>query len=229
MSSNVIELIDVSRYYPNGQVHALRNINMQVDKGDYISIIGASGSGKSTLLNILGCLDIGNSGQYKLNGIAVNQLDNEELAAIRNREIGFVFQMFHLLKDHTALDNVMLPLLYAGMDLPSARDKAESYLEKVEMQDRSKHKPFEMSGGQQQRIAIARALVNEPSIILADEPTGNLDTKTTSEIMKLISEIQSTGTTVVYITHEDEIARMANRTITVRDGEIEKDQLNSTQ
>ena len=223
---NVLELQSASRYYPNGQVHALRDISLKVQKNEYISIIGVSGSGKSTLLNILGCLDVVTSGKYILNGTEVSQLHNDEIAAIRNREIGFVFQMFHLLKDHTALENVMLPLLYAGIDFQSAKEKAAIYLGKVEMQDRMDHKPFEMSGGQQQRTAIARALVNEPSIILADEPTGNLDTKTSKEIMKLIADIQSAGSTVIYITHEENIANQANRTIKIKDGEIEEDHLN---
>lgn len=222
----VLELQNVSRYYPNGKVHALKDVTLSVNKGEYISIVGVSGSGKSTMLNILGCLDKVTSGKYFLNGVDVEALDNERLADIRNREIGFVFQMFHLLKDHTALENVMLPLLYAGMNNAEAKEKAAHYLEKVEMQERLHHKPFEMSGGQQQRTAIARALVNEPSLILADEPTGNLDTRTSEEIMKLIGEIQASGSTVVYITHEEEIARIAQRTIRVRDGEIEYDELN---
>jgi len=225
-SLKVLELKNASRYYPNGQVHALKDISLNVKKNEYISIIGVSGSGKSTLLNILGCLDVVTSGKYILNGIEVSQLDNDTISSIRNREIGFVFQMFHLLKDHTALENVMLPLLYAGMDMHDAKEKAAVYLEKVEMKDRMNHKPFEMSGGQQQRTAIARALVNEPSIILADEPTGNLDTSTSREIMKLIADIHTTGSTVIYITHEENIAAMASRTIKIRDGEIEYDHLN---
>ena len=222
----ILELQNVTRYYENGMVHALKNVSLSIDKGEFVSIIGISGSGKSTLLNILGCLDVPTSGKYLLNGIDVGELGNEEIAAIRNKEIGFVFQMFHLLKDHTALENVMLPLLYAGLDVNAAREQAEYFLEKVDMKDRMKHKPFEMSGGQQQRTAIARALVNNPSIILADEPTGNLDSKTTEEIMKLICEIQSAGSTVIYITHEEDIAAIASRTIKIMDGEIEFDKKN---
>ena len=204
-------------------VNAIKDISFEVNAGEFISIMGPSGSGKTTLMNIIGCLDTPTSGEYHLDDSEVSLLDDDELAAIRNRKIGFVFQSFHLLTRNTALKNVMLPLTYAGYDKSEATDKAKSVLKKVGLDDRINHKPNELSGGQQQRVAIARALVNNPSIIFADEPTGNLDTKTGEEIMNLFKELHRNGQTIIVITHENEIADQTERIITVKDGLIESD------
>ena len=203
--------------------NAIKDISFEVNAGEFISIMGPSGSGKTTLMNIIGCLDTPTSGEYHLDDSEVSLLDDDELAAIRNRKIGFVFQSFHLLTRNTALKNVMLPLTYAGYDKSEATEKAKSVLDKVGLDDRINHKPNELSGGQQQRVAIARALVNNPSIIFADEPTGNLDTKTGEEIMNLFKELHRNGQTIIVITHENEIADQTERIITVKDGLIESD------
>ena len=205
-------------------VNAIKDISFDVKAGEFISIMGPSGSGKTTLMNIIGCLDTPTSGEYHLDDNEVSLLDDNELAAIRNKKIGFVFQSFHLLSRNTALNNVMLPLTYAGFDKNEALKKAKSVLDKVGLEDRVSHKPNELSGGQQQRVAIARALVNNPSIVFADEPTGNLDTKTGEEIMSLFKELHKNGQTIIVITHENDIANQTERIITVKDGLIESDE-----
>ncbi len=205
-------------------VNAIKDISFDVNAGEFISIMGPSGSGKTTLMNIIGCLDTPTSGEYHLDDNEVSLLDDNELAAIRNKKIGFVFQSFHLLSRNTALNNVMLPLTYAGFDKNEALKKAKSVLDKVGLEDRVSHKPNELSGGQQQRVAIARALVNDPSIVFADEPTGNLDTKTGEEIMSLFKELHKNGQTIIVITHENDIANQTERIITVKDGLIESDE-----
>ena len=204
-------------------VFALKGINLSVKKGEFLLIMGPSGSGKTTLMNIIGCLDSPSSGSYMLNNKTVSDLSDDELAKIRNSEIGFVFQSFHLLARNTALDNVMLPLKYAGKQKAEAITLAKDVLGQVGLSDRYSHSPSELSGGQQQRVAIARALVNKPSILFADEPTGNLDSKTGSEIMKLFKKLNEEGQTIILITHEDEIAKKSKRVITIMDGLIESD------
>lgn len=210
-------------------VVALKGINLSVKKGEFLSIMGPSGSGKTTLMNIIGCLDSPSSGSYMLNNKTVSDLSDDELAKIRNSEIGFVFQSFHLLARNTALDNVMLPLKYAGKQKAEAITLAKDVLGQVGLSDRFSHSPSELSGGQQQRVAIARALVNKPSILFADEPTGNLDSKTGSEIMKLFKKLNEEGQTIILITHEDEIAKKSKRVITIMDGLIESDVENNNE
>lgn len=224
----IIRLIDIKKHYKVGTqiVKALRTITLQIYKNEYVALMGASGSGKSTLMNILGCLDTPTAGQYFLNDKDVSKLDDNRLAEIRNKEIGFVFQTFNLLPRQTALDNVSLPLVYAGYSKVTRMEKARGALENVGLGDRMDHKPNELSGGQRQRVAMARALVNDPSIILADEPTGNLDSKTSIEMMGLFEEIHKLGNTVIVVTHEEEIARHAHRIIRLRDGEVESDSVN---
>lgn len=207
----------------NEQLHALRDVSFDVQKGEYLAIIGPSGSGKSTLMNLIGCLDSPTSGQYWINRHLVSKMTDDELAQIRNKEIGFVFQTFNLLARATALHNVELPLIYAGMGAAERHQKAQDTLASVELGDRVGHRPNELSGGQRQRVAIARALVNNPSILLADEPTGALDTKTSYEIMALFEKLHADGNTIILVTHEPDIAERAHRVITIRDGEIESD------
>jgi putative ABC transport system ATP-binding protein len=204
-------------------VHALKGIDLNVEAGEFISIMGPSGSGKTTLMNIIGCLDTPTSGEYYLNDQLVNNLDEDDLARIRNKEIGFVFQSFHLLAKNSALNNVMLPLKYAGTEKKAAEQRARDVLNQVDLTDRIYHGPSELSGGQQQRVAIARALVNKPSILFADEPTGNLDSKTGEDVMNLFKELNNEGQTIILITHEEEIANQSNRIINIRDGLIESD------
>ena len=210
----------------NEKVDALKGINLSVEKGEFISIMGPSGSGKTTLMNIIGCLDTPTSGEYFLNDQLVNDLNEDELARIRNKEIGFVFQSFHLLAKNSALNNVMLPLKYAGTEKNLAEKRAKEVLDQVDLSDRINHGPSELSGGQQQRVAIARALVNKPSILFADEPTGNLDSKTGDDVMNLFKKLNSEGQTIILITHEEDIANQSNRIIYIRDGLIESDSKN---
>ncbi len=222
---SLIELKQIVRNFPLGNqvVKVLKSIDLKIDRNEYVALMGPSGSGKSTLMNILGCLDTPTSGEYHLNHQNVSKLSDNQLAEIRNKEIGFVFQTFNLLPRSTALENVMLPLVYAGMSTKDRKERAEEVLTQVGLADRMDHRPNQLSGGQRQRVAVARALVNKPSIILADEPTGNLDSKTSVEIMALFQEIQSNGNTVILVTHEEEIADHAKRVIRLRDGEIESD------
>jgi len=222
----VIRIENLTRFYTIGEetVRALNGINLSIEKNEYVALMGPSGSGKSTLMNIIGCLDTPTSGEYFLNGPNVAQLSDSELAAIRNKEIGFVFQTFNLLPRLTALQNVALPLVYAGIPEAERLKKAKEVLEQVGLGDRIKHRPNELSGGQRQRVAVARALVNHPSIILADEPTGNLDTKTSEEIMQLLDIIHQAGNTIVLVTHEEDIALRAKRVVRMRDGIVESDQ-----
>lgn len=203
------------------QVHALDGLDLSIDVNEYVALMGPSGSGKSTLMNVLGCLDSPTAGSYHLNGQHVANLDEDALADIRNREIGFVFQSFNLLPRYSALENVALPLIYAGLSKRERLERAEEVLEMVGLQDRMVHRPNELSGGQRQRVAVARALVNRPSIILADEPTGNLDTATSMEIMNLFGEIQAAGNTVILVTHEEDVAMCAHRIVRLRDGKVE--------
>ena len=205
------------------EVQALKGVNLSVKKGEFLSIMGPSGSGKTTLMNIIGCLDTPSSGKYYLNNKLVNELNDDDLAMIRNKEIGFVFQSFHLLARNSALNNVMLPLKYAGIKESDAYQRAKEVLEKVGLINRVNHSPSELSGGQQQRVAIARALVNKPSIIFADEPTGNLDSQTGNDVMKLFQELNDQGQTIILITHEEDIAMQSKRIITIKDGLIESD------
>ena len=224
---SLIEVKRLSKVYPMGEetVHALRDVSLAIKKGEYAAIMGPSGSGKSTLMNLLGCLDSPSGGEFRLNGVEVSEMDDDELADIRNREIGFVFQTFNLLARATALRNVELPLIYAGMAGKERRQRALEVLAQVGLGDRVAHKPNELSGGQRQRVAIARALVNRPSLILADEPTGNLDSKTGIEIMALFEELSRQGNTILVVTHEEEIARYARRVIRIRDGAIAGDEV----
>jgi putative ABC transport system ATP-binding protein len=223
---SLIRLENISRRYEMGSetVHALRGVSMTIQRGEYVAIMGPSGSGKSTLMNLLGCLDTATSGRYELNGTDVSEMNDNDLAEVRNREIGFVFQTFNLLPRSNALHNVELPLIYAGMDSESRRDKALQALSNVGLSDRVHHKPNELSGGQRQRVAIARALVNSPSILLADEPTGNLDSKTGVEIMALFEDLAQKGNTIIVVTHEEDIARHARRIVRIRDGDIASDE-----
>ena len=221
----MIETNNLTKEYKVGsqKVTALKGINLKVDKGEFISIMGPSGSGKTTLMNIIGCLDSPSNGTYTLNNKSVSDLSENELAKIRNKEIGFVFQSFHLLARNSALENVMLPLKYAGSDKKTALIKSKESLDRVGLSDRYDHSPSELSGGQQQRVAIARALVNQPSILFADEPTGNLDSKTGDDVMNIFKELNSNGQTIILITHEDSIAKQSNRIITIMDGLIKSD------
>ena len=205
-------------------VHALRDVTLKIDRGEYVAIMGPSGSGKSTLMNLLGCLDTPTSGRYELNGTDVSEMDDNDLADVRNREIGFVFQTFNLLPRSNALHNVELPLIYSGMDSDTRRERALQALNNVGLSDRVHHKPNELSGGQRQRVAIARALVNSPSILLADEPTGNLDSKTGVEIMALFEDLAGRGNTIIVVTHEEDVARHARRILRIRDGDIASDE-----
>ena len=205
------------------EIHALRGVSIDIEKGEYVAIMGPSGSGKSTLMNLIGCLDTPTKGSYTLNGKEVGSMNDDELARIRNEEIGFVFQTFNLLPRATALHNVELPLVYAGVSGKDRQDRAKLALEKVELTSRASHRPNELSGGQRQRVAIARALVNNPSILLADEPTGNLDSKTGEEIMAVFARLHQAGNTIILVTHEADIAAHAHRVISIRDGQVEKD------
>lgn len=231
MSQTVILLDQIRKSYFIGknELPVLKGVSLNINRNEYVALMGPSGSGKSTLMNILGCLDTPTSGKYVLSGHDVSSMEDNELARIRNQEIGFVFQQFNLMPRLSALENVAVPLIYGGVGKKEREDKARAMLEKVGLGDRYKHKPNELSGGQCQRVAIARALVNDPSIILADEPTGNLDTKTSVEIMDIFSAIHASGNTVILVTHEEDIAAHARRIIRLRDGVIESDKMNSLQ
>ncbi len=228
MNNKVIHLENISKNYKVGTqiVRALRSVSLDIYRGEYVAVMGASGSGKSTLMNIIGCLDTPSTGTYILNERDVSHLSDNELAEIRNSEIGFVFQVFNLLPRNSALENVMLPLVYAGMRKHERKSRAISTLADVGLADRMNHKPNELSGGQRQRVAIARALVNKPSILLADEPTGNLDSVISTEIMRLFSDIHQMGNTLIMVTHELDIAKHAHRIIRLKDGEVESDEIN---
>jgi putative ABC transport system ATP-binding protein len=225
MENPLIKISNIKRDFVLGEeiVYVLKGIDLVINKGEYVALMGPSGSGKSTLMNLLGCLDTPTSGTYILNGKDVSKMKDDELAEIRNKEIGFVFQTFNLLPRTTALDNVALPMIYAGYSKSERKERAEEVLTQVGLSDRMDHHSNQLSGGQRQRVAVARALVNKPSIILADEPTGNLDSKTSVEIMKLFNEIHANGNTVILVTHEEEIAEYAHRIIRLRDGLVESD------
>ncbi|WP_047450670.1 ABC transporter ATP-binding protein [Alistipes sp. ZOR0009] len=226
--TSIIDIQGITKFYKVGTqvVKALRGVDIQIGANEYVAIMGPSGSGKTTLMNILGCLDTPTDGVYILNGTDVSKMVDDELADVRNKEIGFVFQTFNLLPRYSALDNVMLPLIYAGYTKEEREIKARESLENVGLTDRMDHKPNELSGGQRQRVAVARALINKPSIILADEPTGNLDTKTSIDIMNLFEEIYKKGNTIIVVTHEEDIAKHARRIVRLRDGVIESDYIN---
>jgi putative ABC transport system ATP-binding protein len=228
MSTALIEIRNLTRHYDMGgeTIHALRGVSLAVDRNEYVAIMGPSGSGKSTMMNMLGCLDTPSSGEYWLNGEEVSALSDDALARVRNREIGFVFQTFNLLPRATALHNVELPLVYSGVSGRDRRDRAVAALTRVGLANRMDHRPNELSGGQRQRVAIARALVNQPSILLADEPTGNLDSTTSEEIMRVFAELHAQGQTVLMVTHEPDIAAHAERVVVLRDGRVESDRLN---
>jgi putative ABC transport system ATP-binding protein len=224
---SLIRLQNISRLYQMGAetIHALRDVSLEIERGEYVAIMGPSGSGKSTLMNLIGCLDSPSSGKYELNGTDVSEMDDNALAEVRNREIGFVFQTFNLLPRSHALHNVELPLIYASMEVTERRERAREALAQVGLADRMHHRPNELSGGQRQRVAVARALVNQPSILLADEPTGNLDSKTGFEIMALFEELSRKGHTIILVTHEEEIALHARRIIRIRDGLVAADEV----
>jgi len=229
MDKPLITIKEIGRKYVIGSevIHALKSVSLDINKGEFVALMGPSGSGKSTLMNILGCLDTPTSGTYILNGTNVSHMSDDALAEVRNKEIGFVFQTFNLLSRSTSLDNVALPLIYAGSSKKDRQARAAKALDNVGLGNRMDHKPNELSGGQRQRVAVARALINDPSIILADEPTGNLDTKTSIEIMGLLEEIHSKGNTIILVTHEEDIAQHAHRIVRMRDGLIENDYLNT--
>ena len=228
MNANVIETTNIAKKYVMGaeEIHALRSVSIQIPRGEYVAFMGPSGSGKSTLMNIVGCLDTPSQGQYILNGQDVSRMSDNQLAEVRNKEIGFVFQSFNLLPRASALDNVALPLIYAGLGKRERNERALESLRAVGLADRASHKPNELSGGQRQRVAIARALVNNPSVLLADEPTGALDSKTSHEIMDLFEALHSKGNTIIMVTHEEDIARYAHRIVRLRDGLVESDERN---
>ncbi|KAA9352880.1 MULTISPECIES: ABC transporter ATP-binding protein [Larkinella] len=229
MSKNIIETNEISKRYVMGSevIEALKSVTITIKKGEYVAFMGPSGSGKSTLMNIVGCLDTPTSGTYILNGLDVSNMSENALAEVRNKEIGFVFQTFNLLPRQTSLENVALPLIYAGFNKADRTEKAMQALKNVGLEHRAGHRPNELSGGQRQRVAVARALVNDPSILLADEPTGNLDSKTSYEIMDLFDQIHSKGNTVIMVTHEEDIAEYAHRIVRLRDGLIETDLMNA--
>ncbi len=228
MNKEIINIKGIKKLYKvgNQEVKALNGVDITIMQNEYVAIMGPSGSGKSTMMNILGCLDSPSGGSYILNGTDVSKMVDNELAEVRNKEIGFIFQSFNLLPRYTALDNVALPLIYSGMGKAERDSRAKEAIESVDLTDRMHHKPNELSGGQRQRVAVARALVNKPSIILADEPTGNLDSKTSIDIMKLFAKIHNNGNTIIVVTHEEDIAKHARRIIRLRDGQIESDSVN---